>query len=186
KKSQLSPREEENQRVRLKTNRQYMESFINPKEFVEDQKKKQKEKTEKAKRHPSEPQKDVLLYLLDNAPLEEWQHTVLNIIRDEAYYFVPQMQTKIMNEGWASYWHSKIMTEKAMHDCEIVDFADTHSGAMAMNPGQMNPYKIGIELFRDIEERWDTGRFGRDWNECEDLAAKKNWFKDTRQGKEKI
>ena len=48
-----------------------------------------------------EPERDVLAFLLDNAPLERWERDILEIIREEAYYFVPQMQTKIMNEGWA-------------------------------------------------------------------------------------
>ncbi len=51
-----------------------------------------------------------MLFLLEHAPLKPWQLDVLSIIRDEAYYFAPQGQTKIMNEGWASYWHSTIMT----------------------------------------------------------------------------
>ena len=54
--------------------------------------------------------RDVMLFLLEHAPLKPWQPDVLSIIRDEAYYFAPQGQTKIMNEGWASYWHSTIMT----------------------------------------------------------------------------
>ena len=48
----------------------------------------------------------MLLFLIEHAPLKPWQRDVLSIIRDEAYYFAPQGQTKIMNEGWASYWHS--------------------------------------------------------------------------------
>ena len=52
----------------------------------------------------------MLLFLIEHAPLERWERDVLEIIRDEAYYFAPQGMTKIMNEGWATYWHSKIMT----------------------------------------------------------------------------
>ena len=61
---------------------------------------------------PPEPVRDVMLFLLEHAPLKPWQLDVLSIIRDEAYYFAPQAQTKIMNEGWASYWHSTIMTRQ--------------------------------------------------------------------------
>ena len=110
----------------------------------------------------------------------------MSIIRDEAYYFAPQGMTKIMNEGWASYWHSRLMTEKIMNDSEIVDFADRHSGTMAMSPTGFNPYKIGIEIFRDIENRWNTGKFGREWEECQDLSARENWYKKTDQGRDKI
>ncbi len=132
------------------------------------------------------PERDILKFLLDYAPLEEWQHTILSIIRDEAYYFAPQAMTKIMNEGWASYWHAKLMTEKILHDCEIVDFADRHSGAMVMPPSGFNPYKIGIELFREIESRWNRGQFGKEWEQCDDLAAKKNWDTKIGRGREKI
>lgn len=130
--------------------------------------------------------RDILKFLLDYAPLEEWQYDILSIIREEAYYFAPQGMTKIMNEGWASYWHAKLMTEKILHDCEIVDFADRHSGALVMPPSGFNPYKIGIELFRKIEERWNKGQFGKEWSECNDLAARKNWDTKAGQGREKI
>ena len=95
--------------------------------------------------------RDVMFYLLDNAPLEEWESDILGILRDEAYYFLPQRLTKIMNEGWASYWHSHIMTNRALKASEIIDYADHHAGVMAMSKQNINPYKIGIELYRDIE-----------------------------------
>ncbi len=128
----------------------------------------------------------MLLFLIEHAPLKGWQRDILSIIRDEAYYFMPQGQTKIMNEGWASYWHSTIMTQKALVPSEIIDFADHHSGTMAMQRGRLNPYKLGIELFRDIEERWNTGRFGKEYDECEDLDAKRSWNKELGLGRKKI
>ena len=87
--------------------------------------------------------------------LEAWQREVLRIVRAEAYYFQPQRMTKIMNEGWASFWHSRMLTGGILDASEIVDFADCHSSATATAPGRMNPYKLGIELFRYAEE---TGR----------------------------
>jgi stage V sporulation protein R len=171
---------------KLKTDRNYMDKYINPPDFIEEQKKKKMDEAQKVKQNPASPQKDILLFLLQNAPLEQWQHDVLSIVRDEAYYFAPQAQTKIMNEGWASYWHSKIMTEKALKDSELIDFCDHHSGTMAMQPGQINPYKIGIELFRDIEERWNKGRFGKEYDECEDMVAKANWDTKLGLGRQKI
>lgn len=130
--------------------------------------------------------RDIMKFLMDYAPIEEWQSDILGILREEAYYFLPQRMTKIMNEGWASYWHSKILTQKALRSSEIVDFADIHSGVMAMSQKSINPYKIGIELFRDIEYRWNTGKFGKDYMECDDLQAKSNWNRETNLGKEKI
>jgi len=153
----------------------YMDSFINPEEYIEEQRKKLQEKRDAPKKFPEHPERDVLRFLLENAPLERWERDVLEIIREEAYYFVPQMQTKIMNEGWASYWHSRLMTGKVATSDEILDYADRNAGVMATSPGRINPYKLGVELYRDIEERWNRGMFGKDWEECDDVQAKQHW-----------
>src|SRR5262249_26331194 len=68
-----------------------------------------------------------------------------------------------------SFWHSTIMTQKALSPSEVIDYADHHSGTMAMSRTRLNPYKLGIELLRDIEMRWNTGRFGKEYEECDDL-----------------
>jgi stage V sporulation protein R len=164
----------------------YMDRFINPPDFVERQKQRVKNEKEKVKRFPEGPERDVLLFLLEHAPLERWERDVLEIVREEAYYFQPQGMTKVMNEGWASYWHSKIMTEKALRASEIIDYADANAGILATSPGQFNPYKLGVELFRHIEDRWNRGRFGKEWTECEDMAAKRTWDRRLGLGKQKI
>lgn len=167
----------------------YMESFINPKEMFEDNYHTSDEENEKQNAntsYPEEPVRDVLKFLLEYAPLKEWQYNILDIIRDEAYYFAPQGQTKIMNEGWASYWHSTIMTQHALTDSEFICYADHHSGTMASSPQRLNPYKLGIELFRDIEERWNNGQFGKEYDECTDMREKENWSRDTGLGRDKI
>lgn len=171
----------------LRVHRSYMESFINPPELMKEHAELARQEKE-SKKHgfPHEPERDVLKFLIDYAPLEPWQQDVLSIIRDESYYFAPQGMTKIMNEGWASFWHSKLMTEEIMNDSEIIDFADRHSGTMAMSPQSFNPYKVGIELFRNIEERWNKGRFGMEWLECDDLSVRKNWDTKAGQGRQKI
>ncbi len=130
--------------------------------------------------------KDILGYLIQFAPIEEWQADIIGILREEAYYFLPQRMTKIMNEGWASYWHSKIMTESALDASEIIEFADKHAGVMAMSRQQINPYKVGIELMRDIEYRWNRGMFGKDYNECSSMQEKQSWDKKLGLGKAKI
>lgn len=171
---------------KLKVHKDYMHDYINPPEFLRAQEEKLREREQSKARFPLEPERDILKFLLHFAPLQNWQQDVLSIVRDEAYYFAPQGMTKIMNEGWASYWHSKIMTEKAMSDSEVVDFADRHSGTMAMSPTSFNPYKVGIELFRDIKDRWDKGRFGKDWEECDDLVERRKWDKKLGLGTRKI
>ena len=164
----------------------YMDPFINPPVFLEAQRKKMAEKAKERAKFPSEPTKDVLGFLVEYGQMTQWQRDVLSMIREEAYYFAPQAQTKIMNEGWASYWHSTMMTQKILRDSEIIDYADHHSGTLYTPPGGFNPYKLGIELFRDIEDRWNKGKFGREYDECTDLREKKNWDKKLGLGKKKI
>jgi len=85
----------------FKTNREYMSQFINPKEFLDEQRKKLEDERAQKKKFPEKPERDVLAFLIENAPLERWEADVLAVIREEAYYFAPQAQTKIANEGWA-------------------------------------------------------------------------------------
>jgi stage V sporulation protein R len=170
---------------RLKS-KQYMDGFINPPETLRAEAERTRAERDRPRRYPEEPERDVLLFLLDNAPLKPWQHDILAIIRDEAYYFAPQGQTKIMNEGWASYWHSTIMTRHCLDPSELIDYADHHSGTMAMTGGRLNPYKLGIELFRDIEFRWDRGQFGPQWQACDDMTERSRWDLALGLGKQKI
>jgi stage V sporulation protein R len=170
---------------RLKS-KDYMQSFINPEEYLEAQRKKIEEEKEKAKKFPEHSERDVLRFLMDYAPLERWERDILEVIREEAYYFVPQMQTKIMNEGWATYWHSRLMTEKILDASEIIEYADNAAGVLATSKGQLNPYKLGVELYRNIEERWDRGQFGKEWEDCDDLDAKKNWNLRLGLGRQKV
>ncbi len=167
--------------------KEYMDEFVNPQNFLEKQRQKQKDEIEKQKRYPEEPQRDVLLFLMENAPLTRWQRNVLGIVRDEAYYFAPQAMTKIMNEGWASFWHTHIMTTKGvLEGGEVIDYADRHSGTTVMHRGSINPYKIGLELFRHIQERWDRGQFGKAYEDCDDMAARANWNTNAGKGIEKV
>jgi stage V sporulation protein R len=175
------------QQVRgFKVDREYMQGYVNPKEYLDAQRKKLEDEKARAKRFPERPERDVLLFLLEHAPLERWEFDLLSIIREEAYYFAPQGQTKIMNEGWASYWHSTIMTQRALKDSEIIDYADHHSGTLGTRPGSVNPYKLGIELFRHIEERWNKGRFGKEYDECDDLRERRAWDRKLGLGRQKI
>ncbi len=88
----------------------YMDQFINPPQAMADEVAQHRHALAARTEHfPREPVRDVMQFLLEQAPLKPWQMDVLSIIRDEAYYFAPQGQTKIMNEGWATYWHSTII-----------------------------------------------------------------------------
>jgi stage V sporulation protein R len=173
--------------VRFKS-KAYLSDFVNPRGPAkgEDDERKPKTQANDPQRFPERPEKDVLLFLIEHAPLKNWQRDVLSIVRDEAYYFYPQAQTKIMNEGWASYWHSTMMTQKVLHPSEVVDYADHHSGTMATSGRRLNPYKVGIELLRDVERRWNMGQFGPEWENCDDLDKKRSWDTQAGLGRQKI
>lgn len=177
------------QKIRAK---EYMNEYINPPEVIQqeqgqlDAEHARRKQVLQKQQFPEQPQKDVLLFLFEHAPLEEWQRDILWMIREEAYYFAPQAETKIMNEGWATYWHEKIMINKLLTDAEIVDFADHHSGTIAAHPGQINPYRLGWQLWKDIEDRWNKGKFGSEYDDCDNHATRKNWDKQLGLGREKV
>ncbi len=164
----------------------YMDDYINPHAVLEKEEDAIRKKAKADMNFPEGPEKDVLLFLIEHAPLKSWQRDILSIVRDEAYYFMPQAQTKIINEGWASYWHSTMMTQKILQPSEVIDYADHHSGTMATSGRRLNPYKVGIELLRDIEHRWNTGKFGPEYDACEDLEERRRWDKQLGLGRKKI
>ncbi|MBZ0152356.1 MAG: SpoVR family protein [Planctomycetes bacterium] len=164
----------------------YMDRYINPPEYLAKQRQRMQAEEQQARQFPARPMRDVLKFLLDHAPLDTWQQDVLAMLREEAYYFAPQGMTKIMNEGWAVFWHSQLMTRHLCEASEIVQYCDTHSGTLATRPGQINPYKMGVELFRDIEDRWNKGRFGADYQNCDDPETRRRWNRPTGLGRQKV
>jgi stage V sporulation protein R len=186
-KNQLNPLNNQNDQSGMMGNFSHQQrnhpNFSNAEKLMEDDKKKKKMSLTKV---PEKPVRDIMSFLIDYAPLKEWELDILGILREEAYYFLPQRLTKIMNEGWASFWHSRIMTQKALRPEELIDYCDHHAGVTQMSRNQLNPYKLGIELFHDIEYRWNTGRFGKDYNECENLAVRESWNTKAGMGNEKI
>lgn len=164
----------------------YMDSFVNPEDYLKRQQEKIVEEYEREKNFPEGPVRDILQFLLEHAPLNHWQRDILSIIREEAYYFAPQGQTKIMNEGWAVYWHSKIMTEFSLNDSEIIDYCDHYAGVVATSQQRLNPYKIGVELVRHIEDRWNKGKFGLEYMMQDDPAMRKKWNTNANKGRDKI
>ncbi|MCA9321981.1 MAG: SpoVR family protein [Planctomycetes bacterium] len=178
--------EEPSLEPRRMPSKDYMDSFINPPSFLKEQREKLAQEADRRRRSTPEPVRDVMGYLIDRAPLEDWQVEIMEIVRSEAYYFNPQGMTKIMNEGWATYWHQKLMTRHLLDDSEVIDYAETMSGAISSSGSQLNPYQLGLALWHDIEERWDKGRHGLDWLRCEDADRRRAW--DTREmgGRDKI
>lgn len=77
------------------------------------------------------------------------------MLREEMLYFWPQLETKIMNEGWASYWHQRIMRELDLDSSESIEFAKLNAGVVQPSKTGINPYYLGLKIFEDIEERYD-------------------------------
>ncbi|MEF8913406.1 SpoVR family protein [Natronomonas sp.] len=112
---------------------------------------------------PKTPETDVLGFLRSHgkaydddtekaADYEEWQREILELLRKEAYYFAPQKMTKVMNEGWAAYWESKMMADEGFAAAdEFISYAD-HMAQVLGSPG-LNPYKLGFELWQYVENR---------------------------------
>jgi stage V sporulation protein R len=103
---------------------------------------------------------------------------------------MPQRRTKTMNEGWATLWHMRIMDrlfkERLLQEEEHGYYNLYNARVLATNPRTLNPYLAGLKIFEDIEDRWNKGRFGKDWEECCDLKKKETWDLGLGLGGEKI
>lgn len=105
-------------------------------------------------RVPLEPDEDLLLFIRDHNPyLEEWERDLLTIVDAQARYFLPQIETKIMNEGWASLWHHRILNELDLPEGLHLEFLVHHNQVVRPQPGGVNPYHVGFVLWNRIEER---------------------------------
>lgn len=166
---------------------EYMDRYINPAPSSQDDSNESDQREQEVQPVPKMRRtRDVLKFLLERAPLATWEQDILAMLRNEAYYFAPQGMTKIMNEGWAVFWHSHIMTHHMLEASEIVNYADAHSGTLFTQPGQINPYKMGVELFRHIEHRWNRGQFGIEYQRCEDAQLRRSWNTEAGLGSEKV
>lgn len=105
---------------------------------------------------PPEPEKDLVWFIQEFSPvLEDWQRDIMSMLRDEMLYFWPQMETKIMNEGWASYWHQRILRELDLTTEESFEYSKLNSSVVQPSRHSLNPYYLGLKIFEDIERRWD-------------------------------
>lgn len=108
------------------------------------------------KRLPESPEKDILLFILRHSrELEEWQRDILTMMREEMLYFWPQLETKIMNEGWATFWHQRILRELDLTPSETIEYSKLNAGVIQASPTSVNPYLLGLKIFEDIERRYD-------------------------------
>ena len=106
---------------------------------------------------PIEPCDDIIGFIMKYGSLEEWEKSILKIVKRETQYFIPQIETKIMNEGWASYCHYNILKSLDLPDGLYLEFIKRHNDVIAPILGGLNPYYVGFKVFEDIERR-----YGRD------------------------
>lgn len=107
------------------------------------------------KKNPPHPEKDLLWFISTRSQtLEPWQQDIVGMLREEMYYFWPQLETKIMNEGWASYWHLRILRELDLTEAETIEFARLNAAVLQPSRYSLNPYYFGLKIFEDIERRW--------------------------------
>ena len=101
------------------------------------------------------PDSDLLSFLIENGShFEEWQIDILEIVKNESQYFIPQIKTKILNEGWASFWHYKLMHELDLPQKFHIPFLKSHNQVLRPNIGKVNPYHLGFYIFKKIEEKY--------------------------------
>lgn len=106
------------------------------------------------RRMPLEPEEDLLLFIRDHNPdLPAWARDLLTIVHEEARYFIPQIETKIMNEGWASFWHHRILCSLELPQDLHMEFLVHHSQVISPHPGSVNPYYVGFRMWHDLLRR---------------------------------
>jgi stage V sporulation protein R len=107
---------------------------------------------------PPKPEENLLLFIANyNSLLPEWKQDILRSVDEQAQYFIPQIETKIMNEGWASYWHHKILSSLNLPQGLFLEFMVRHHQVLRPHPGGINPYHLGFQIWHDIERRWNNG-----------------------------
>lgn len=179
--------------ARLKSDHNYMEPWLNKEEQLDKQREAIKEKDAADQLDIFiKPDKDIFGYLKDHAPLKPWQQDVMSMLYEEAMYFSPQRMTKTLNEGWASFWDYQILCKEGLvsagqktHDAGIIAYAK-HKMHVLGGKYSQNPYKLGYELFMDIEDRWNKGKFGSEYDNCENIKEREKWDKKLGLGREKI
>src|SRR5690606_33476559 len=151
----------------------------------------------KRRNFPAEPEENLLYFVEKHSPrLEPWQRELVRIVRKLAQYFYPQVQTKVMNEGWATFWHynllNRLYDKRLVNDGFMLEFLQSHTNVVCQRGfdergfGGINPYALGFAMFTDLrricekptteDRRWFPEMAGSDWGRVLDFAMRN--FKD--------
>ena len=142
-------------------------------------------------RTPVQPTEDFLRYIIDNSnALDDWQKDICEIIRQLGIYFWAQIRSKFANEGFATFTHEKIMwqlfQEGYLDKSDHAQYNYSNSLVKAKSPLSLNPYLLGSKIWENIEDRWDKGKFGKEYNNLTSVKEKEDWNTNAMMGKSKI
>ena len=135
--------------------------------------------------------RDLLEFIMENSKMlrreeNQWMLMVIQIIRKTGLFFQPQIRTKIMNEGWASYWHETLYMNDDRIKGHEVDFARVNAGVTAMPRVGLNPYALGMRLFYFLEEMAEKGKVSWEFQHIADTGRRKDYDAKTGKGKDFI
>jgi len=121
---------------------------------------------------------DLIQYLMNNSDFlrkekNEWMKQVKQVVRRTSLFFQPQIRTKIMNEGWASYWHEELFLEDEMLKTHETDYSKVNAKVVSMPKFGINPYAIGKKLFEFIEGLADKGKLSLRYQMLKDVGERK-------------
>ena len=134
---------------------------------------------------------DVVRYIIENSPFlnqekNKWMKSIIEVVRKTALFFQPQIRTKIMNEGWASYWHEILFLKDDRIKGHEVDFARVNAAVTSLPRVGLNPYALGMRMFYDLEEKANKGKDLYDFERIKNVIERKDYDQNTKKGKEKI
>lgn len=103
---------------------------------------------------PEAPEEDILKFVTEYGRMQDWEKDILSIVREEAQYFIPQIETKIMNEGWASFWHYNLLNKLELPQSMHLEFLRKHNEVIRPLKSSINPYYIGFKIFEDLNNKY--------------------------------
>jgi len=143
---------------------------------------------EKQKREEKAPARDLIQYLQENAPFLQraeniWMKTVMEIVRRTSVYFQPQIRTKILNEGWASYWHDILFMSDDRIKGNEISYAVVNAKVTALSRVGINPYALGMRLLAYLEESAERGKISYEYHRLRDAEQRRQYHCHTNQGR---
>lgn len=123
---------------------------------------------------------DILQFLMEHSAFlnreeNKWMLMVIEVIRSTSLYFQPQIRTKILNEGWASYWHENLFLNDDRISGHEVDFAVINAKVTSMPRVGLNPYALGMRLFYYLESQAENGKISYDYQRIADKETRKHY-----------